>query len=27
MVRLDADAAAGSSWSVRDHFELDAKTP
>ena len=27
MVRLDADAAAGPSWSVRDHFELDAKTP
>jgi hypothetical protein len=25
MVRLDADA--GPSWSVRDHFELDAKTP
>jgi hypothetical protein len=27
MVRLDADAASGSSWSVRDHFALDAKTP
>jgi hypothetical protein len=27
MVRLDADAAGGPSWRVRDHFELDAKTP
>jgi calcineurin-like phosphoesterase family protein len=27
MVRLDADAAAGPSWSVRDQFALDAKTP
>ena len=27
MVRLDADAAAGPSWSVRDHFAVDAKTP
>jgi hypothetical protein len=27
MVRLDADAAAGPSWSVRDHFAMDAKTP
>jgi 3',5'-cyclic AMP phosphodiesterase CpdA len=27
MVRLDADAEAGPSWSVRDHFALDAKTP
>jgi hypothetical protein len=27
MVRLDADAAAEPSWSVRDHFALDAKTP
>jgi hypothetical protein len=25
MVRLDSDA--GPSWSVRDHFALDAKTP
>jgi 3',5'-cyclic AMP phosphodiesterase CpdA len=25
MVRLDADVAAGSSWSVRDEFSLDAK--
>jgi hypothetical protein len=27
MVRLEADDAAGPSWSVRDHFELDAKSP
>ncbi len=27
MVRLDPDAAAGPSWSVRDYFALDAKTP
>lgn len=27
MVRLDADGAAGSSWSVRDHFALGSKTP
>ena len=27
MVRLDADAATGPSWSVRDHFALDPKTP
>jgi acid phosphatase type 7 len=27
MVRLDTDAAAGPSWSVRDAFALDAKTP
>jgi hypothetical protein len=27
MVRLDADAAAGPSWSVPDHFWVDAKTP
>jgi hypothetical protein len=26
-VRLDADTAAGSSWSVRDHCAVDAKTP
>jgi hypothetical protein len=27
MVRLDPDAAAESSWSVRDSFALEAKTP
>jgi hypothetical protein len=27
MVRLDTDAAEGSSWTVRDQFALDAKTP
>jgi 3',5'-cyclic AMP phosphodiesterase CpdA len=27
MVRLDADAAAGPSWSVRDRFAVDPKTP
>ena len=27
MLRLDADNAAEPSWSVRDHFVLDAKTP
>ena len=27
MVRLDADAAAGSSWSVHDHFVIDPKMP
>ena len=27
MVRLDADAAANPSWSVRDRFALDAKSP
>ena len=27
MVRLDPNTAAGASWSVRDRFALDAKTP
>jgi 3',5'-cyclic AMP phosphodiesterase CpdA len=27
MVRLDTDAAAGPSWTVRDHFTMDGKTP